>query len=64
MKKFIHHSEEAAIGGHPDARHNLGCFEVRNCRLERAKKHFTIAANLGSNGWLKMLMRIYPIKTA
>ena len=25
MKKAVYHSEEAAIGGHPSARYNLGC---------------------------------------
>ena len=29
-KKIIHHLEEAAIGGHPGARHNFGCEESKN----------------------------------
>ena len=46
-KKEIYHLEEAAIGGHPGARYNLGNHEGRNGRHERAARHFTIAANLG-----------------
>ncbi len=48
-KKAVYHTEEAAIGGHPDARHNLGCYEGKNGRHERAMKHFIIAAKLGFN---------------
>jgi len=39
--------EEAAIRGHPDARFNLGCEEEGNGNMQRAVKHFIIAANLG-----------------
>ena len=37
-KKELHHLEEAAIAGHPVARHNLGCYEGMNGRMERAVK--------------------------
>jgi tetratricopeptide (TPR) repeat protein len=47
MKKLVYHLEEAAIGGHPNARHNLGLYESDNGREERAMKHFIIAAKLG-----------------
>jgi TPR repeat protein len=46
-KKLLHHLEEAAIGGDPSARYILGCTEEENGRLDRAVKHFIIAANLG-----------------
>jgi len=46
-KKGFLHLEEAAISGHPRARHNLGVIEFKNGRIERAAKHFIIAANLG-----------------
>ena len=52
-KKEVYHLEEAAIGGHPDARFNLGCHEVMNGRFERAVKHFIIAANLGNDDALE-----------
>ena len=29
-EKEVYHYEKAAIGGHPEARHNLGCYEERN----------------------------------
>ncbi len=59
MKKYIYHTEEAAIAGVPEARHNLGCDELKNGRFERARKHFTIAANLGDHDSLKKLMALY-----
>jgi hypothetical protein len=46
-KKELYHMEEAAIGGHPMARFNLGCHERDNGRHDRAVRHFIIAANLG-----------------
>ena len=59
-KKHLYHAEKAAIGGHPEARHNLACVEGRQGRLERAVKHYIIAAKLGcdpSMGGLKNLYR-------
>mmetsp|Transcript_25165 Transcript_25165/g.37118 ORF Transcript_25165/g.37118 Transcript_25165/m.37118 type:complete len:88 (-) Transcript_25165:2-265(-) len=47
--------EEAAIGGHPRARHNLGAHEQDNQNAERAYKHFVIAASLGDDESLKLL---------
>ena len=46
-KKDMHHTEEAAIGGHPDARYNLGFFESKKGRIDRAMRHFIIAAKFG-----------------
>jgi TPR repeat protein len=46
-EKEIYHLEEAATGGHPDARFNLGCIELRNGRFDRGVKHYVIAAKLG-----------------
>jgi len=56
MRKVIHHWEEAAIGGHPRARHNLGWHEGNNGRYERAVKHLIIAAKLGLDDSIKTLM--------
>jgi len=56
MGKVIHHMEEAAIGGHPKARHNLGWHEGNNGRYERAVKHLIIAAKLGLDDSIKTLM--------
>ncbi len=54
-EKEIYHLEKAAMGGDPDARHNLGCSEGRNGNIERAVKHFIIAANVGYEGSMKEL---------
>lgn len=53
--KETYHFEEAAIGGHPTARHNLGCTEWENGRFKRAAKHFIIATNLGYDDSLQGL---------
>jgi TPR repeat protein len=58
-KKVIYHAEQAAIGGHPIARYNLGCFEKNDGRIEREVKHFVIAANLGDDDSLKRLRECY-----
>ena len=55
LKKEIYHLEEAAIGGHPYARYNLGNHEGRKGRFGRATKHFIIAANLGCDEALDMV---------
>ncbi len=54
-EKAVYHSEQAAIGGHNQARHNLGCYEGRNGNMERAVKHFIINANLGDEDSMKAL---------
>ena len=46
-KKKVYHLEQAAIGGHPEARHNLARHEVIIGNTERGIKHFIIAAKLG-----------------
>ena len=54
-KKEVYHLEKAAISGHVSARHNLGCHEGRNGRMERAVKHWIIAANMGCDKSMKAL---------
>ena len=58
-KKELYHLEEAAILGHPDARHKIGCIEALNDKIERAVKHFTIAANLGQHESMRALKDCY-----
>ena len=58
-KKFLHHTEQAAIGGSPHARHNLGCFEEENGRVDRAAKHYIIAAKLGYDESLGHVKDLY-----
>ena len=58
-KKQLHHLKEAAIGGHPTARNNLGCVEEDNGRLDRAAKHWIIGAKLGYGNSLDPLKTLY-----
>jgi TPR repeat protein len=58
-KKLFYHLEEAAIGGNVKARHNLGCHEQDNGRMERAVKHWIIAANMGHEGSMKTLWKCH-----
>lgn len=55
----MHHLEDAAIGGHPEARYALGCKELENDNAGRAVKHFIIAATQGDDGSTKMLIDFY-----
>ena len=55
-EKEIHHLEQAAIGGHPDARYNLGFEEWKRGNNERAVKHWVIAATQGHDDSLTMMM--------
>eukprot|EP00985_Skeletonema_marinoi_P029850 scaffold29345_cov66-Skeletonema_marinoi.AAC.1 len=50
---------EAAIGGHPNARYNLGIEEGNYGNVERAVKHFIIAAKQGYDNSIKPLMPAY-----
>ncbi len=58
-KKAVYHWEEAAIGGHPMARHNLAATEASNGRLERAMNYFIIAASLGYDMSLDVLKECF-----
>jgi len=60
-KKKVYHLEEAAIGGCVDARHNLAVVEGSNGKIERAVKHFIIAANMGHEGSMKALWKCYAM---
>ena len=60
MRKEIYHMEEAAMGGHPDARHNLGCVEwYTRDNPERAVKHWIISATQGDDVSIKKLMKAF-----
>ena len=56
--KESHHLEEAAIGGHPTARHELGNHEIEYGDPERGVKHWIIAANQGHVESMKCLVRV------
>eukprot|EP00985_Skeletonema_marinoi_P002917 scaffold1192_cov80-Skeletonema_marinoi.AAC.7 len=55
-KLELYHLEQAAIGGHPYARYNLGRHEWKNGNAERGMKHWIIAATQGYDGSIKKLM--------
>ena len=58
--KGNYHLEEAAIGGHPNARYTLGCMEAKDFRnAERAVKHWTIAATQGDDHAIKKLLEVF-----
>ena len=58
-KRALHHAEQAAIGGHPEARHNLGCLERDNGQYDRAAKHLIIASKLGNDKSLGNVKDLY-----
>ena len=58
-EKAVYHYEKAAVGGHPTARNNLGWYEEGNGNIERAVKHYIIAANLGYEGSMKTLWAMF-----
>ncbi len=58
-KMGLYHMEQAAIAGHALARQSLGVYEERNGRIERAVKHFIIAANLGLDDAINALKEYY-----
>ena len=58
-KKEVYHLGQAAIGGNPDARINLGVIEWNNGQYERAVKHFIIAANLGDVDSMQRVKKLY-----
>ena len=59
INKSIHHSVEAAIAGHPEARFSLGDYEWKCGSKERAVKHWIIASNLGEEKSLRELRQAY-----
>jgi TPR repeat protein len=50
MKKAKFHLEAAAMLGHENSRCNLGNIEAQSGNMERAVKHWTIAASAGCYG--------------
>ena len=59
MKKCIYHAEQAAIGGHDLARFNLGVREKETGNMNRAVKHWIIAANIGCDSSIEALKKYY-----
>ena len=59
MKKATHYWGLAAMGGYPNARHNLGIFEERAENYDRALKHYMNAVEGGYNNSLKTIKQMY-----
>ena len=58
-KKAKYYTELAAMGGHVIARHNLGNFEGRAGNMDRAVKHYVIAAGCGYNDSLENIKQMF-----
>ena len=58
-KKANHYYELAVMGGNLYARYNLGNNELKAGNVERAVKHFIIAAASGDSGFLNQMKRMY-----
>jgi len=52
-ERAAYHMKLAAIGGHEVARHALGMIELESGNIDRAMKHFMIAARSGFDESLK-----------
>lgn len=60
MKMSIYHAEEAAMSGCPDSRYDLGVYDVKKGKYDKAKKYFIMLANnIGYDGFLKWLKALY-----
>ncbi|KAL9179541.1 hypothetical protein ACHAXT_008831 [Thalassiosira profunda] len=57
--KAIGHLQIAAIGGDMKARHSLGMIDQANGNVDRAMKHFMIAASLGYDESLEQIRQGY-----
>jgi hypothetical protein len=60
-KRELNHAEQAAIGGHPSARYNLGFRESQVGSMDRAAKHWIIAAKLGDDKSLESVKILHKV---
>jgi len=58
-KKANHYYELAAMRGDANARHNLGYMEFKEGNLNRALKHFMVAAGVGHKESLKSIRKLH-----
>ena len=58
-KKELYHLEEAAMSGHPEARAKIGCVEMLKGNVERAVKHWILAARHGDDQSIILLKDYY-----
>ena len=60
-KKAWHYLELAAMGGYVMARHNLGLMEQNKGNMDRALKHYMIAAKSGYKDSFEKIKELYSI---
>ena len=63
-KKAVHYWELGAMGGHVVARHNLGMSEGQTGNMDRALKHFMIAAKGGYSVSLEVIKQMFMNRDA
>ncbi|KAL7542296.1 hypothetical protein ACHAXR_013397 [Thalassiosira sp. AJA248-18] len=65
-KKALHHYQCAAMGGCEQSRYNLGCLGIDRDRgnVERAIKHWMVAATAGGNRSLKSIRNVFLLGQA
>jgi len=61
VSKAIHHYQIAAIGGHEYARYQVGIMEETNGNMDRAMKHWMIAARSGFDDALEEISIGYKV---
>ena len=59
MAKAFRHYDAAAMSGHVDARHNLGCKEYGAGNNDLVLQHCLISAKLGHKGSLNNVKDLY-----
>ena len=59
MAKAIHFHEKAAMQGHVDSRHILGCIEGQEGNYDRAVRHHLISAKMGDEDSLGTIKRAF-----
>ena len=58
-KKAKHYYELSAMMGGAESRHNLGCMEFEDGNVDRAMKHFFMAARAGHTGSLDAVKQMF-----
>ena len=59
VARGVHFYEKAAMLGHSMARHNLGCFELRDGNYDRTVRHFMISAKMGLEDSLEEIKGLF-----
>ena len=62
--KADHHVLMSAMGGHNVCRHNVASTDISNGHIDRAIKHYLIAAGDGFEQSLKALQKLYKLGIA